>query len=140
METSSSSELVKAVAHSCQLYDDAYNNNDPEALAKLFTEDATLVTNTEILHGREAILKYQSDAFRIIKFSNHKGTANLDSIRLIGTNAKEFSAAGTWSQTVQIEDEKPIDMKGFWSAIILNDGTGRDVMQTWNITPAEEAK
>jgi hypothetical protein len=31
-------------------------------------------------------------------------------------------------------------MKGFWSAIILNDGTGRDVMQTWNITPAEETK
>ena len=78
METSSNSQLVKAVAHSCQLYDDAYNNNDPEALAKLFTEDATLVTNTEILHGREAILKYQSDAFKIIKFSNHKGTANLD--------------------------------------------------------------
>jgi SnoaL-like domain len=121
MKTSSNSELVKAVAHSCQLYDDAYK----EALAKLFTEDATLVTDTGILHGREAILKYQSDAFKIIKFSNHKGPADLDSIHLTGTDAKEFFAAGTWSQTVQIEDEKPIDMNGFWSAIILNDGTGR---------------
>src|ERR1700736_1484108 len=140
MKKSSDSEPVKAAANSCQLYDDAYNNNDPEALTNLFTDDATLVTNTGILHGREAILKYQSDAFKIIKFSNHKGTADLDSIHLVGTDAKEFFAAGTWSQTIQIQDERPIDMKGFWSAIILNDGTGRDVMQTWNITPAEETK
>jgi hypothetical protein len=27
--------LVKAAAHSCQVYDDVYNNNDPEALANL---------------------------------------------------------------------------------------------------------
>jgi hypothetical protein len=29
-------------------------------------------------------------------------------------------------------------MKGFWSAIIVNDGTGKDVMQTYNITPAAD--
>jgi ketosteroid isomerase-like protein len=109
---------------------DAYNNNDPQALAKLFTEDATLVTDTRILNGRDAILKYQSEAFKIIKFSNHKGM----------TDAKEFFAAGTWSHTIQMQDQKPIAMKGFWSAIILNDGTGQDVMQTWNITPAEETE
>jgi len=36
-------ELMKAALHSCQVFDDAFNNNDPEALANLFTEDATLV-------------------------------------------------------------------------------------------------
>jgi uncharacterized protein (TIGR02246 family) len=76
------SELVKAATHSCQVYDDAYNNNDPQALAKLFTEDATLVTDTGIPSGRDAILIYQTEAFKIVKFSNHKGKADLDSIIL----------------------------------------------------------
>jgi uncharacterized protein (TIGR02246 family) len=76
------SELVKAATHSCQVYDDAYNNNDPHALAKLFTEDATLVTDTGIPSGRDAILIYQTEAFKIVKFSNHKGKADLDSIIL----------------------------------------------------------
>jgi uncharacterized protein (TIGR02246 family) len=119
---------------------DAYNNNDPQALAKLFTEDATLVTDTAILHGRDAILNYQTEAFKIIKFSNHKGRPDLDSIRPIGTDGKEFFAAGTWSQTIQMQDGKSFDMKGFWSAIVLNGGTSRDVMQTWNVTPAEQTK
>ena len=138
MNTTLDSELVKAATHSCQVYDDAYNNNDPQALAKLFTEDATLITDTGILHGQDAILKYQTEAFKVIKFSNHKGTADLDSIRPIGTDGKEFFAAGTWSQTMEMQDGKPFDMKGFWSAIILNDGTGRDVMQTWNVSPADQ--
>jgi uncharacterized protein (TIGR02246 family) len=133
-------ELVKAVAHSCQVYDDAFNNNDPQALTKLFTEDATLVTDSGILNGEDAILKYQTEIFNILKFSNHKGIADLDSIRPIGSDGIEFFAAGSWSQTVQMQDGEPFDMKGFWSAIILNDGTGRDVMQTWNITPVEQPK
>jgi hypothetical protein len=50
----------------------------------------------------------------------------------------EFFAAGTWNQTMQMQDGKPFDMKGFWSAIILNDGTGRDLMQTWNVSAADQ--
>ncbi len=38
------------------------------------------------------------------------------------------------SHTVEVQGEKPIDMKGFWPAIIVNDGTGKDVIQTYNIT------
>lgn len=34
--------LVKAAAYSCQVYDDVYDKNDPEALADLFTEDVLL--------------------------------------------------------------------------------------------------
>jgi len=140
MNTTLDSELVNATTHSCQVYDDAYNNNDPQALAKLFTEDATLVTDTGILHGRDAILKYQTEAFKIIKFSNHKGMADPDSIRPLGTDGKEFLAAGSWSQTVRIEGGEPFEMKGFWSAIVQNDGTARDSMLTWNITPVDQAK
>ena len=73
MIKSPDSELVKVVARSCQLFDDAYNNNDPKALTELFTENATLVTDSGVLNGRDAILKYQIEIFNIIKFSNHKG-------------------------------------------------------------------
>jgi len=51
--------LVKAVAHSNQIFDEAYNNNDPKAVANLFTEDAVLVTNKGIFHGRAEILEFE---------------------------------------------------------------------------------
>ena len=140
MNKSPDSELVKVVARSCQLFDDAYNNNDPRALTELFTENATLVTDSGVLNGRDAILKYQIEIFNIIKFSNHKGMADPDSIRPLGTDGKEFLAAGSWSQTVRIEGGEPFEMKGFWSAIVQNDGTARDSMLTWNITPVDQAK
>ena len=51
--------LVKSVAHSNQVFDEVYNNNDPEALANLFTEDAVLVTDKGIFHGRAEILEFE---------------------------------------------------------------------------------
>jgi ketosteroid isomerase-like protein len=128
--------LVKAAAHSCQVFDDVYNNNDPEALANLFTEDAVLVTDSGIFHGRDEILKYQTDVFKDCHFSDHKGAADLASIHPIGTDGKQFWAAGTWSQKLSYQGAPAQPMSGYWSAIILTDGTGKDAMQTWNITPA----
>ena len=90
--------LVKAAAHSCQVYDAVYNNNDPEALANLFTEDAVLVTDSGIFHGRDEILKFQKDVFKDCHFSDHKGLADLASIHPIGADGKQFWATGTWSQ------------------------------------------
>ena len=80
--------LMKAAAHSCQVYDDVYNNNDPEALADLFTEDAVLVTDSGIFHGRAEILEYQRDVFKDCRFSDHKCVADLASIRPLGTDGK----------------------------------------------------
>lgn len=132
--------LVKAAAHSCQVYDDVYNNNDPEALADLFTEDAVLVTDSGIFHGRTEILEYQRDVFKDCRFSDHKGVADLASIRPLGTDGKQFLAAGTWSHKLAYKGAPAEPMSGYWSAIILTDGSGKDVMQTWNITPAPPAE
>jgi uncharacterized protein (TIGR02246 family) len=128
--------LVKAAAHSCQVYDDVYNKNNPEALANLFTEDAVLVTNSGIFHGRDEILKYQTAIFKDCHFSDHKAVADPASIHPIGTDGKQFWATGTWSQKLSYQGGATDPMKGYWSAIIVTDGTGKDVMQTWNITPA----
>ena len=127
-------ELMKAVLHSCQVFDNAFNNNDPEALANLFTEDATFVTDSGVLHGRYDILKYQIGVFKVVHFGSHKNVPI--SAYPIGTDGKQFWATGSWSHTVQVQGGEPTEQKGFWSAIIVNDGTGKHVMQTWNITPA----
>jgi ketosteroid isomerase-like protein len=51
--------------------DDAYKNNDPAAVAALFTGDAVLVTDIGPFYGREAIEKYYADLFKQVHFSNH---------------------------------------------------------------------
>jgi ketosteroid isomerase-like protein len=117
-----------------------YNNNDPEALANLFTEDAALVTDSGIFHGPAEILEYQIAVFKDCHFSYHKGVADLASIHPIGTDGKQFWAAGTWSQKLAYKGAPAQPMSGYWSAIILADGSGKDVMQTWNITPAPPAE
>ena len=91
------------------------------------------MTDTGVFHGQEDIGKYQTGLFKVVRFSNHK--ADPISAYPIGTDGKQFWATGSWSHTVEVQGGKPFDQKGFWSAIIVNDGTGRDVMQTYNITP-----
>jgi hypothetical protein len=127
-------ELMKAALHSCQVFGDTYNNNDPQSLTQLFSEDATLVTDTGVFHGQADIGKYQTGLFKVVRFSNHK--ADPIFAYPIGNDGKQFWATGSWSHTVEVQGGKPFDQKGFWSAIIVNDGTGRDVTQTYNITPA----
>jgi ketosteroid isomerase-like protein len=128
--------LVKAAAHSLQVYDDVYNNNDPEALANLFTEDAVLVTDFGIFHGRGEILQYQKAVFKACHFSDHKCAADLASIRPIGTDGTQFLVAGSWTEKLAYKGAAAQPMSGYWSAIVLTDGSGKDVMQTWNITPS----
>jgi hypothetical protein len=41
-------------------------------LTHLFTEDATLVTDTGVFYGQEDIGKYQTGLFKVVRFSNHK--------------------------------------------------------------------
>jgi len=127
--------LVKAVAHSNRVFDEVYNCNDPEALANLFTEDAVLVTDKGIFHGLANILEYQIAIFKDCHFSDHKSETDLASIHPIGTDGKQFWAAGSWSQNIEYKGDPASPMSGYWAAIILTDGCGKDAMQTWNITP-----
>ena len=81
---------MKAALYSCQVFDNAFNNNDPEALANLFTGDAMFVTDTGVLHGRDDILQYQIGVFKVVHFSNHKNVPI--SSNPIGTDGKLFWA------------------------------------------------
>jgi hypothetical protein len=71
-------------------FDDAYDNNDPAALAALFTEDAVLVEQSGPVYGREAIEKHYADLFQKVHFSNWLTTYDEYSPHIIGTAGNEM--------------------------------------------------
>ncbi len=81
-------------------FDEAFNNNDPAALAALFTEDAVEVTDTGPIYGREAIEKHYADLFQKVHFSNHVAKDDQVSPHAIGN---VLWCNGAWSVTYQIK-------------------------------------
>lgn len=118
-------------------FDDAFNNNDPAAVAALFTKDAVLVTNTGPVYGSEAIEKYHAAAFKEGHFSNYTNKWDQYSPHMIGADGKEVWSNGEWSLTWQGKTGGPVSVKGYWSSISVldTDGVWKDKMQTWNMSP-----
>jgi ketosteroid isomerase-like protein len=117
-------------------FDEAYNNNDPTAVAALFTEDGVFVTPQGPIYGRDAIERYYADRFQQWRFSNHLGQADQNSPHSIGTAGNEMWAIGEFSQTLQGQDGGPIQVKGYWSEICVREGdVWKDRMLTYNINP-----
>jgi hypothetical protein len=137
-------KIIDLIAAHQKIYDEAMNNNDATALAaKMFTEDAVLVTDTGPVYGRAAIEKYWADLFKGVHFSNFSGDVGTKySAHLIATTTggTELWRFGEWSDTIQGKGWGPIQSKGYWSAIeVLENGILKDKLQTWNITPAPAA-
>ena len=122
-----------------QKFDEAFNNNDAAALAACFTKDAVLVTDTGQIYGREAIEKYQADAFQEARHSNHIGKRDQYSPHIIGTAGNEEWETGEWSCTLKGETSDAIEAKGYWSSICVREGDAwKCRMLTWNVTPPPE--
>jgi uncharacterized protein (TIGR02246 family) len=120
-------------------WDEAENNNDAAALAALFTEDATFVTDKGPLSGREAIKQWFADDFKEWRHSNHIHKPDSNSARIIGT-AGNVALNGEFSLTVQGKTGGPIPVKGYWSEIDTREGGDWKIrMHTFNITPATVA-
>jgi len=132
--------LVKAAAHSCQVYDNVYNNNDPEALANLSTEDAVFVTDRGPVNDRPAIEKLYTDLYKGWHPKNHITKFDGNAPHLIATAGNELWATGEWSETGQGETDGPIPVKGYWAAIYIREGDDWKLrMLAYNITPASAA-
>src|SRR5262245_34378732 len=70
-------------------FDPPFNNGDAAARAPLYTDDAVLVVPEGPVYGREAIVKFWTDLFQKVRFSNHLGALDQYSPHLIGTSGNE---------------------------------------------------
>ena len=130
-------QLRQVVDALTKKFTDAFDNNDAAALAALYTEDAVLVNATGPIYGREAIEKYWADVFKQFHFSNHIAKADQYCPHIIGTAGNEMWWNGEWSQTIEGQTGGPIQLKGYWTSIVVREGDAwKDRMQIANTTPA----
>jgi hypothetical protein len=90
-------------------FNDSQNSGDPAPIIAVFAKDGVVVTNVGAFSGHEAITKYYTDLFK---------------------------AVGEWSNTVKGDNWGPIDAKGYWSAIYVQEGDAwKKLLLTWNVSP-----
>jgi uncharacterized protein (TIGR02246 family) len=116
-------------------YDEAFNNNDPAAIAAFFTRDAVFVTTEGPIIGRQAIQKWHTDLFQWCP-KNHIGKVDGNAVHLIGTAGNELWATGEWSETGPGKNGEPIPIKGYWSATYVREGDDWKIrVDAGNTTP-----
>jgi ketosteroid isomerase-like protein len=116
--------------------DQATNNNDPDAIAAVFSDDAVFLTDRGPITGRQAIQKWYADVLQGWHPKNHITKVDGNAPHLIGTNGKELWATGEWSETGQVKGGEPISLKGYWLAIYLREGDDWKIrIDMWNQTP-----
>jgi ketosteroid isomerase-like protein len=110
--------------------DDAYKKGDAAAVTDFFAPNAIIVTPDGPIKGHDAILKYFTDMFQVVKFTQH--TATLDSISKVGD---VYLENGGYNVTFQVKDGAPTTNTGYWSA---NKGVDFKVLlECWNSAPAK---
>ena len=57
-------QKIRAIS---QAYNEALTRNDAAAVAALFTQDAVLVSDRAVIHGRPAIEKWYADLFEALQ-------------------------------------------------------------------------
>lgn len=89
---------------------------NPVALAALFTQDAVCVTSQGIFSGRQAIEEGFADDFRQSPVTSQ--ILQTDQLHSLG---KEAWSVGQWWKTIQ-GSGGPVFASGYWSAIIVQEG------------------
>jgi ketosteroid isomerase-like protein len=117
-------QLRQALLALAKKFEEAWNNNDADALAALFTKDAVLIEESGPVYGREAIKKHYADLFQNVHFSNNHTMYNEPNTpHAIGTNGDMMWENGEWSMTWQVKGGEPVQGKGYDASIaVLEDG------------------
>jgi hypothetical protein len=98
-------------------FNDSQNSGDTAPIIAVFAKDGVVVTNVGAFSGHEAITKYYTDLFKAVKFSNCVSKADP-------------------GYTVKGDNWGPIDAKGYWSAIYVQEGDAwKKLLLTWNVSP-----
>jgi ketosteroid isomerase-like protein len=119
-------------------FSEVFDRNDADAMADLYTEDAVMVTDRGLLHGREAIKQHYLDMFQQGRISKHVTLADQYSPHLIGTGDNEVWETGGWSLTIQGNGgDMTASLTGYWAAIKVRDGgIWKTRMEAWNLIPS----
>jgi uncharacterized protein (TIGR02246 family) len=102
--------------------DDAVNNNDPVAMAALYTRDGVLVTEKGPIIGRQAIERWYTALWQSWHSTNRITKVDENAYHLIGTAGNEVWATGEFSEIGQGKTGEPIPIKGYFSAIYVREG------------------
>jgi uncharacterized protein (TIGR02246 family) len=104
-------------------YDEAYNRQDPAAVAALYTEDAVLQSPHGPFRGRQAIEKnYARHDFQ--DYHSKNMFTNVDRVIAVGDEVRAF---GTWSSAFQDTNSAPRKDGGNYRWLLVRKG------DTWEI-------
>jgi len=105
-------------------YEEAFNRQDPAAVAALYAEDGVNVTpHAGTFHGRQAIEKnYATWDFQL--WHAHNFVKTIDRVVAVGN---EVRAYGTWSCTYQQRSSAPRDEEGHFVWVLVHEG------DTWKV-------
>jgi len=95
-------QTVEQIHALAMKYDEAFNKQDPAAIAALYTEDAVYVAHHGTFHGRQAIEKTYANYFQHWHSINHVST--VDRVIAVGNDVRAF---GTWSSAFQDTNGAP---------------------------------
>ena len=130
-------QKIRAIS---QAYNEAVNRNDAAAVAALFTQDAVLVTDRAVIHGRPAIEKWYADLFQTLQPKELIGKPEGDAPYLIGTAGNAAYETGEWSETGEGPNGEPTQLNGYFSAVDVREGEDwKILMLTYNLTPSAPA-
>jgi ketosteroid isomerase-like protein len=101
---------------------EGHNNNDPAAIAALYTHDAVFLTPEGLITGRQAIQKWFTDLYQWWHPKNHIVKVDGNAFHLIGTVGNELWATGESSETGQGKAGEPIPVKFHWLCIFVREG------------------
>jgi ketosteroid isomerase-like protein len=115
-------------------FDDSQNGGNPAPIIAVFSKDGVVVTNVGPISGQEAITKYYTDLFKVVKFSNCVTKTDPGYPRLFA--GKQMWATGEWSNTIKGDNWGPIDQKGYFANILVREGGDWKVrLDIFNVTP-----
>jgi ketosteroid isomerase-like protein len=130
-------QKIRAIS---QAYNEAANRNDAAAVAALFIQDAVLVTDRAVIHGRPAIEKWYADLFQALQPKELIGKPEGEAPHLIGTAGDAAYETGEWSETGQDENGEPTQLSGYFSAVDVREGEDWKILVlTYNLTPSGPA-
>jgi uncharacterized protein (TIGR02246 family) len=134
------SQTTQKILALTKAYAEAINNNDPAAIAALFTRDAVFVTPEGPISGRQAIQRWYTDLYQSWHPKNHTASVDGNALQVIGTAGNEMWATGEWSEIRQGKNGEPIPVKGHYLDIYVREGDDWKVrVSASNVAPQQAA-